>query len=131
MARMTGRAGPTDETLVENLERRVLAIEGPEGLERRFNRAGVPTRRNGNMLEKRFNRIGVPHKAQSSGSSSLATLKNGRNGRNGAAGASVAGSAGSTGPAASAGSQSQQTPPSDVTEANAPADSDSLGLDIE
>lgn len=52
LARMTGRAAPSDEAMTEILRKRVLEVEGPEGLERRFNRAGLKT-------EKRFNRAGL------------------------------------------------------------------------
>lgn len=114
---MTGRAGPTHETLVENLERRVLAVEGPEGLERRFNRMGVPRRStDDNVLEKRYNRIGVPQRAKTSGTASLASRRAAKN-KN-----------------ASSGSQSSQpaaAPASSVTNANTPTTADSLGLDIE
>jgi len=41
-ARMTGRRAPSTEELHENLRKRVLAVEGEEGLERRYNRIGVP-----------------------------------------------------------------------------------------
>jgi hypothetical protein len=117
---MTGRAGPTHETLVENLERRVLAIEGPEGLEKRFNRMGVPRRSTAdNVLEKRYNRIGVPHKAKTTGAASLASLKSGKN-RNGAKGSK------SSQPAAA-----PAAPASSVTNANTPTTANSLGLDIE
>ncbi|KAF8199635.1 aspartic peptidase A1 [Pholiota molesta] len=120
LARMTGRAGPTHETLVENLERRVLAIEGPEGLEKRFNRMGVPRRSTAdNVLEKRYNRIGVPHKAKTTGAASLASLKSGKN-RNGAKGSK------SSQPAAA-----PAAPASSVTNANTPTTANSLGLDIE
>ena len=119
---MTGRAGPTHETLVENLERRVLEIEGPEGLERRFNRIGVPRRSvEDNVLEKRYNRIGVPKKsvkAASAGSASLASLKKGKNNK-------------AKGGKAAAGSQPAAVPAAGVTNANTPSTGDSLGRDIE
>ncbi|KJA26380.1 hypothetical protein HYPSUDRAFT_36694 [Hypholoma sublateritium FD-334 SS-4] len=124
LARMTGRAGPSDAELVANLERRVLAIEGPEGLERRYNRMGVPSSRDeGTVLEKRFNRQGVPRRNQQRGIQSLKKGKGGRNGNGGNAGNGNAGAAGSATSAA--------TPVNDVTFANAPTDSNSLGLDIE
>jgi hypothetical protein len=124
LARMTGRAGPTHATLVENLERRVLAVEGPEGLEKRFNRMGVPRRSTeDNVLEKRYNRIGVPQRAKTAaktaGAASLASLKTGKN-RNGAKGSK------SSQPAAA-----PATPASSVTNANTPTTANSLGLDIE
>jgi len=45
IARMTGREEPTVEEQRGHLERRVLAVEGPEGLEKRFSRHGVPQSR--------------------------------------------------------------------------------------
>jgi hypothetical protein len=53
-ARMTGRAEPSQHDLEENLRKRVLAIEGPEGLAKRYNRAGTNFKHG-----KRFNRGGV------------------------------------------------------------------------
>ncbi|KAH9481637.1 putative aspartic-type endopeptidase CTSD [Psilocybe cubensis] len=49
LARMTKREEPSHDDLYSRMERRVLAIEGPEGLEN---------------LERRYNRIGVPKLAQ-------------------------------------------------------------------
>jgi hypothetical protein len=43
-ARMTGRALPSDEELVERLRKRILSVEGKEGLVKRFSRFGVPSR---------------------------------------------------------------------------------------
>ncbi|KAF8150776.1 aspartic peptidase A1 [Crassisporium funariophilum] len=102
LARMTGREAPSARSLEQGLQKRVLAVEGQQGLERRFNRMGVPTARN-SKLEKRFNRYGVP-KANAASGSSLISLKKGKKGA-----ASVP----------------------DVTPADAPSDGDSLGLDIE
>lgn len=42
---MTGREEPTSEELQQHLEKRVIAVEGPEGLEKRFSRYGVPKSR--------------------------------------------------------------------------------------
>lgn len=42
IARMTGRDEPSHEELELHLKRRVLSVEGPEGLEKRYNRQGVP-----------------------------------------------------------------------------------------
>lgn len=41
---MTNRALPSDEELVERLRKRILSVEGEEGLAKRFNRYGVPSR---------------------------------------------------------------------------------------
>ncbi|KAF8969251.1 aspartic peptidase A1 [Flammula alnicola] len=109
LARMTGRSPPSRRDLQENLERRVLAVEGPEALEKRFNRMGVPKRRVENVLEKRFNRIGVPKKAKAPDSSSLISLKKGKN---------------ST-------AQAAPVTANAVAQANAPTAANSLGLDIE
>lgn len=115
---MSGRAGPSDAELVANLERRVLAIEGPEGLERRYNRMGVPSSRDEDtVLEKRFNRQGVPRRNQQRG---VQSLRKGKGGKNASGGKGNAGTA-----------TSAATPVDDVTLANAPTDSNSLGLDIE
>lgn len=51
---MTGRDVPSDSMLTEALRKRVLSIEGPEGLERR--RIGLA---GALKSEKRFNRHGV------------------------------------------------------------------------
>lgn len=42
MARMTGREEPTRRDLHGLLERRVLSVEGQDGLEKRYNRYGLP-----------------------------------------------------------------------------------------
>ncbi|KAJ7678536.1 aspartic peptidase domain-containing protein [Mycena rosella] len=55
LALMTGREIPSDAMLTEALRKRVLSVEGPAGLERRFNRVGLA----GANQEKRFNRHGV------------------------------------------------------------------------
>lgn len=39
---MTGSNPPPDRELHARLHRRVLSVEGPEGLEKRYNRKGVP-----------------------------------------------------------------------------------------
>ena len=123
---MTGRAGPTDAELVENLERRVLAVEGPEGLERRYNRMGVPSSRDEDaVLEKRFNRQGVPRRNQQRGVQSFRKGKNGKNGNGG----NAKGNGGNAGSASTSTSTSSAV--NDVTFADAPTDSNSLGLDIE
>lgn len=41
LARMTGRAEPSSRELKANLHRRILAVEGPEGLAKRYNRQGL------------------------------------------------------------------------------------------
>ncbi|KAF8802550.1 aspartic peptidase A1 [Phlegmacium glaucopus] len=59
LAKMTGAEPPSARSLEQRLEKRVLAIEGPEGLYRRFNRFGVPGSARDVQLERRFNRAGV------------------------------------------------------------------------
>jgi hypothetical protein len=56
LARMSGGPEPPRELLEMNLMRRVLSIEGPDGLERRFNRRTLDDI----VLNKRFNTYGVP-----------------------------------------------------------------------
>ncbi|SRR6266550_1213543 len=48
---MTSRALPSDEELVERLRRRILSVEGGEGLVKRFNRNGVPSRLKNKRLQ--------------------------------------------------------------------------------
>lgn len=105
LARITGRTEPSVEFLERELQKRVYAVEGSEGLERRN---GLP-RSEENSLEKRYNRFGVPEKPKSPvGTDSLAVLKKGSgNGSNGG----------------------QQK--SSVAIANNPTANNSLGLDIE
>jgi len=115
-ARMTGRVEPTRRELQANLEKRILSIEGVEGLERRFNRMGVPGRKRQteaeSRLEKRYNRLGVPKKlaaaTPTTEGASLIELNEGN----------------ATGQAAA-------PVTSDVTFANTPTTANSLGLDIE
>lgn len=66
LARMTGAEPPSARSLQQRLEKRVLAIEGPDGLRKRFYRFGhgvphvAPSEREV-QLEKRFNRLGAKH----------------------------------------------------------------------
>ncbi|KAJ7454804.1 aspartic peptidase A1 [Mycena latifolia] len=106
LARMSGREEPSDAVLAEALRKRVLSVEGPEGLERRFNRVGLPGK-----PEKRFNRTGVKNEKR----------RKGGKGKKAKAAAAAAG-AGAGGPDAAAG---------DVEVANAPTTANSLGLNIE
>jgi len=59
LARMTGAEPPSAHSLEQRLEKRVLSVEGPEGLRRRFNRFAVPPSPNEIQLNKRFNRNGT------------------------------------------------------------------------
>jgi hypothetical protein len=54
-ARMSGAPDPPRELLERNLMRRVLAVEGADGLERRFNRRSFDDDDDTLVLEKRFN----------------------------------------------------------------------------
>ncbi|KAG6844956.1 hypothetical protein H0H87_002070 [Tephrocybe sp. NHM501043] len=158
-ARMTGRREPSNEELHENLRKRVLSVEGEEGLQRRYNRFVPPKERaaeDEEGLEKRYNRIGVPktsHKStKTAGSgavlaSSVAaeakaktnqTKGKGHNGNNhgkgaaagaGAAGATNGTDTGATG--ANTGASNSTATPDSVTPANTPTAANSLGLDIE
>jgi hypothetical protein len=57
LARMSGGPEPPRELLERNLMRRVLSLEGADGLERRFNRRSLDDTV---VLNKRFNTYGVP-----------------------------------------------------------------------
>ena len=98
---MTGREAPSSRSLEQNLVKRVQVVEGTEGLERRFNRMGLPRR--DPVLEKRFNRMGVSPEANTN-SASLISLKQGK--------------------------KVAPAPPA-VSKANTPTADNSLGLDIE
>ncbi|KAG6850695.1 hypothetical protein H0H93_009853 [Arthromyces matolae] len=132
-ARLSGRSEPSHEELHDNLRKRVLAVEGEAGLERRYNRLGVPKNPRAadseNELERRFNRAGVPssakHRRAGSGSTlASAAAKHKHHGNK-------ANNGNSTGNPASTTSSSSATAAAAVTDANAPTAADSLGLDIE
>jgi len=128
-ARMTGREEPTRRELQEKLERRILEVEGPEGLEKRFNRMGVPRYLEGeSRLEKRFNRMGVPKRQKKAAAkgASLLEAKKGKGGKGAGEGGQGAGAGGQ-----GAGGPLDDTNTADITLANTPSTSDSLGLDIE
>lgn len=125
---MTGREEPSTRELQENLQRRVLQVEGPE------------------MLEKRYNRHGVPKKTASKSNaataktgSSLAETNfrgqqqhgngNGRHAQNGAGAQTQTSGAQSQGAASTAASAA--VAPDPVAQADTPTTNDSLGLDIE
>jgi hypothetical protein len=57
---MTGETEPSQDTLKNYLVKRVLAVEGREGLERRYNRRNADDTV---LLEKRYNTWGVPEPA--------------------------------------------------------------------
>lgn len=57
LARMSGGPEPPRELLERNLMRRVLSVEGVDGLERRFNRRNLD---DSVALDKRYNTYGVP-----------------------------------------------------------------------
>jgi len=102
LAKMTGVDPPSARSLEQRLEKRVLSIEGPSGLRRRFTRSGVPRSTREVQLEKRFNRVGV---SDSGPESSALSLK--------------------------AGKKQASSSASSITVANTPSTANSLGLDIE
>jgi hypothetical protein len=61
LAKMTGAKPPSDRSLEQRLERRMLSLDVPSGIDRRFNLIGVPRDLGDSdvQLEKRFNRVGV------------------------------------------------------------------------
>lgn len=59
LAKMTGAKPPSDRSLEQRLERRMLSLDVPSGIDRRFNRFGVPHNVRDVQLEKRFDRVGV------------------------------------------------------------------------
>ncbi|KAG6861997.1 hypothetical protein C0995_008184 [Termitomyces sp. Mi166 len=134
-ARMTGRREPSREELHENLRKRVLAVEGEEGLQKRYNRfSGIPKHpRENEDLEKRYNRQGVPKSAKAGNkagsgavlASTAGKQNHGHGNQDNTKGGNAVGAA--TGNAGS----SATTAPDTVTNANAPTANNSLGLDIE
>ncbi|KAJ7722740.1 acid protease [Mycena maculata] len=127
LARFTGREAPSDEVLTAALHKRVLEIEGPEGLERRIYRvghAGAPS--------KRFNRTGVPSKDKDK----REPKKNGKKGGAAAAGAGTAAAGAGTAATGSTptGANTAIGGPDSATGvevADTPTTSNSLGLNIE
>jgi hypothetical protein len=59
LAKMTGAKPPSDRSLEQRLERRMLSLDVPSGIDRRFNLFGVPRDLRDVQLEKRFNRVGA------------------------------------------------------------------------
>jgi hypothetical protein len=146
LARMTGREEPSDAVLGEALRKRVLAIEGPEGLERRrIGLAGAP------KTDKRFNRTGVKNeKRRGRGKKAKAAAAGAAAGGAGVAGVAAGTAAAGQGVAANgtaaagqgataAGTAAQAAdaiggPDSalgNIEVANAPTTDNSLGLNIE
>lgn len=140
LALMTGRQAPTSNMMADALRKRVLTVEGPAGLERRFNRHGVPKKSG-----KRFNRYGVnktkidkrrkkKHGGAASGAGGTAgTGDNAGAGAAGTAGSGAAGDAGA-GTATGAGASSEiggADSAAGVEVANAPGADNSLALDNE
>ena len=98
---MTGETEPSQDTLEEYLVRRVLAVEGREGLERRYNRRNADDTV---VLEKRYNTLGVPEPASPPVGNTLAETS---------------------------GDALGTPPNNGVTAAKKPTANNSLGLDIE
>lgn len=133
-ARMTGRELPSTSELHENLRRRVLAVEGEQGLVKRYNRNGTKktvanTRpagsgavlaaaaaknRNGNAQAAENGRKGKARKGKGKGK-----------GKNEAAAGAGAGAGGAVG------GNVDTSVPDAVAIANTPTTANSLGLDIE
>lgn len=59
LAKMTGAEPPSVRSLQKRLERRILSLDIPSGIDRRFNRLVVHRNVGDVQLEKRFNRVGV------------------------------------------------------------------------
>jgi len=61
LAKMTGAKPPSDQSLEQRLERRMLSLDVSSGIARRFNFLGDPRDLGDSdvQLEKRFNRVGV------------------------------------------------------------------------
>jgi len=135
LALMSGRQAPTSNMMTDALRKRVLAVEGQAGLERRFNRHGVPD------SEKRFNRYGVKktkidkrrknkHGGASGADGNGGGDASGADGTGDNTGAGAAGSGAGTG----AGVSSEIGGPDSVAGvevANAPSADNSLALDNE
>ncbi|KAJ7914903.1 aspartic peptidase A1 [Mycena leptocephala] len=145
LALMSGRDAPSVSVMTEALRKRVLAIEGPEGLERR--RVGLA---GASKSEKRFNRTGVTkpekrHKkggkkakaaaaAAAAGAAGAGTAAVGNNGSaaGSASGAAAGGAAGGAGAAAQpAGAIGGPDSATGLEVANQPTTANSLGLNIE
>ncbi|KAF7317083.1 Acid protease [Mycena chlorophos] len=135
LARMTGRTVPSDDVLYSALHKRVLDVEGAEGLERRLNRNthGKP------QNDKRFNRTGVS-RVQSRNERRKNKKHKGAKGAaagaaagGAAAGAAAGGAADASNPAAVTNNANLGGPDSQtgVAVANAPTGNNSLGLNIE
>ncbi|KAF7292744.1 Acid protease [Mycena indigotica] len=110
LALMAGVAPPTGRALYAALHKRVLAVEGAAGVERRYNRWGYPAK-----TDKRFNRTGLTHERRA---------KKGRKGQAGANNGAAQQPAGAIGGPDSA-------VDGVVAVANAPTAANSLGLNVE
>ncbi|KXN91695.1 putative aspartic-type endopeptidase CTSD [Leucoagaricus sp. SymC.cos] len=148
LARMTGRNEPSAEELEQHMKRRVVSVEGPEGLQKRYNRQGVP-KTQGGATGKTNNQkaTGGRNGQQGNGATGQSGNNNGGNqttgnkGGKGAgnskggkgAGAATGAAAGAAGGAAgaTAGATSGGAATQAVTNANTPTAGNSLGLDIE
>ncbi|KAF9453437.1 acid protease [Macrolepiota fuliginosa MF-IS2] len=152
LARMTGRDEPTSEELTRHLEKRVIAVEGPEGLEKRYNRQGVPksrptsdtTLKTVSTKAKTNSQTGSGNNqknGQANNGKGTANTNSGKGSKGATKGTSVtagAANATSTSGAVTGGTNStsttagaQEVAVDNVTNANTPATANSLGLDIE
>ncbi|TFK40258.1 aspartic peptidase A1 [Crucibulum laeve] len=115
VARMTGRAEPSSEHLKRELHKRVLAVEGPESLWKRYSRVGAGnkgSKTNGNAL-------------------SASSSANGKNNSKNKAASSKGKKGNAAGNAANQTVPATPEIPAGVTAAGNPTAGDSLGLDIE
>ncbi|EKM78686.1 hypothetical protein AGABI1DRAFT_114293 [Agaricus bisporus var. burnettii JB137-S8] len=132
LARMTGRDEPTTEELERHLVRRVASVEGLEGLEKRYNRGGVPkSKAKGGASNKGTSKKGKQSKGSSNhqggeGSTKVSPDVVDDNG-------DPAGTSGDpkVGGQSQTGDSSDPTTPDSVTQAEPPTADNSLGLDIE
>ncbi|TFY61682.1 hypothetical protein EVG20_g6965 [Dentipellis fragilis] len=120
LARMTRRTAPSEESMRDALVKRVALLEQEGVLVPRYNRQGVPG--------------AAKVKTAAAGLIQTSNLKAGKGGKNaavagGVAAGAAAGAAGAG--AAATASAGGQVSTSNVTPANKPSDSDTLGLNIE
>jgi len=118
LALMSGRDLPTREELASNLRKRVLSIEGDEGLSKRYNRMGVHKHKKGKATVT---------KAKTPGSGAVLAASFAHHHRKGGQNDQAA----PTTSTSNGTSTGEDDTSADVTVANSPTDSNSLGLDIE
>jgi len=126
-ARMTGRAEPSVDELEYNLRKRVLAVEGEEGLTKRYNRVGLHKNKAANLAGTNAliggGRKNRKNKAAAAGAGAGAVIGAGAGAAKQAAGKGKGGNA--------TGAANSTALPDGVEAANAPTGDNSLGLNIE